>query len=259
MVEPLRGPVIVLDHPAHAGNVGAAARAMSNMGLGHLRLVAPRQFPHPEAVEFAVHGVGVLEQARVFDTLDEAVADLNLLVATTNRWRGQRNLILTPRQLGERMPELLAQPGSRVGILFGSERSGLETVAVERCDLLCNIPTQGNGSLNLAQAVMVVAYEMLQGQGRGDTIALDPHRQERPDQAQMERLFVHMEETLRDIGFIKDGQKRHMIGSLRAIFHRAGLDQRELAILRGIWSEVQAVRRRDRLAWERGAGHGASR
>lgn len=258
-LELLEGPVIVLDHPAHGGNVGAVARAMSNTGLRHLRLVAPRQFPHPDAESFAAHAGHILEGARVFGSMDEAVADLNFLVATTNRPRGQRNVVLTPRQLGERLPGELAREGTRAGILFGPERAGLETTDVERCDVICNIPTRGNGSLNLAQAAMVVAYEVMMGEGVGQSMAFDPVAVgKRPAKEQMERFFQHLEGTLKGIDFIKPGRERHMMGSLRAIFHRAALDQREIAILRGILAEVEGVRRRDRQAWEAGRRGGVS-
>jgi TrmH family RNA methyltransferase len=242
---PLQGPVVILDHPAHAGNIGAAARAMRNMGLHHLRVINPRQFPHPDAWEFAVGATDILDQTHVFPTMDAAVADLNFLVATTNRGRGQRNEIVTARQLGTRLPEIQRRPGTRVGILFGTERTGLRTVDVERADLVCNIPTDGpHGSLNLGQAVLIVAYERMLGEGTGQGIAQDPHADPRPDHLDMERFFAHLEQTLDDIDFLKRGQHRVLMGTMRALFHRAALDQRELRILRGILTEIAASRER---------------
>ncbi|MBF0143536.1 MAG: RNA methyltransferase [Magnetococcales bacterium] len=240
------GPVVILDRPAHAGNIGSVARAMKNMGIKGLRLVRPRQFPHPEAVDFAVGAVDILETVELFSTLPEAVADLNFLVATTNRYRGQRHEVVTPRQLGERMEGLRARPATRMGILFGTERSGLETRDLDRADLILNIPTDGDyGSLNLSQAVLLVAYELMLAEGRGKGIAFDPTGAgPLAGTEDLERFFEQLESVLREIDFLKPKQSRHMMGSLRAIFHRAALDRREVAILRGIFSEVIASRGR---------------
>ncbi len=238
--------VLILDRPAHAGNIGAAVRAMSNTGFRRLRLVAPRQFPHADAVNFAAGAASLLDGVERFDDMAGAVADLNVLVATSNRPRGQRQTVLTPRELGPRLRRELTRPGTRVGLLFGTERTGLETVDVERADILCNIPTAGShGSLNLAQAVMVVTYELMLGLGAGDSFRFDPHREgPRASAAELARLFEHMESVLYAIGFLAPKQKRHMMGSLRALFHRAALDSREVSILRGIWHEVIASRDR---------------
>ncbi|MBF0426330.1 MAG: hypothetical protein HQL66_10995, partial [Magnetococcales bacterium] len=201
--------VVILDRPAHPGNIGACARAMANMGLGRLRLVNPRAFPHPEAEEFAAGAADILEAVVVYPTLVAAIADCNFLVAATNRARGQRQTVLTPRELGERLPEVLARPETRVGLMFGTERTGLETRDVERADWLCNIPTAGKqGSLNLAQAVLIVAYEVMLGSGAGRSFAFDPTQQgPRAGVADLEHMFDHMEQVLRAVDFIKPQQK----------------------------------------------------
>ncbi|MBF0125907.1 MAG: RNA methyltransferase [Magnetococcales bacterium] len=246
MSEEVPNLVVILDHPAQAGNVGAVARAMGNMGFFRLRLVAPRQFPHPDADAFAVGYREILQQAELFPDVDSAVEDVHYLVATTNRFRGQRQTLLTPRELGEHLPVLLARPGLLVGILFGTERTGLLTGDVARASAICNVPTfGGEGSLNLAQAVLIVLYEVMLGLGRSRPMVHAPERDAEPAPAgEMERLFVHMEETLSAIGFLKPNQGRHMMGSVRALFGRAGLDRREVAILRGILHEVRAFRDR---------------
>ncbi|MEO5331616.1 MAG: RNA methyltransferase [Magnetococcus sp. YQC-5] len=240
--------VVILDHPAQAGNVGAVARAMGNMGFARLRLVAPRQFPHPDADAFAVGNKEILQNAELFDDVASAVADIHYLVATTNRHRGQRQIVLTPRELGVVLLEHSVHPERLTGILFGTERTGLLTSDVERARVICHIPTvDGQGSLNLAQAVLIVLYEIMLGQGQGQTMAHDPFQEDvLASVGDMDRLFQHMEETLTTIEFIKPEQNRHMMGSLKAIFHRAGLNRREVAILRGIWHEVIAFRDRGR-------------
>lgn len=232
--------IIVLDRPAHPGNIGAAARAMKNMGLTRLRLVEPRQFPDPAAYEYASQAANLLDQAEIFPSLANAVDDLDFLVATTNRPRGQRQKIVTPRELGAALPTILAQPHTRAGILFGTERTGLLTQDIERADWLCNIPTAGTfGSLNLAQSVLLVGYEIMLGNGPGHHFAMDPAADNtRAPAKDLDRFFQHLQEVLFAIDFIKDQRNRHLMGSLKALFHRASLDQREINILRGILSEV---------------------
>ncbi|MBF0195604.1 MAG: RNA methyltransferase, partial [Magnetococcales bacterium] len=219
-------PIIILDRPAHPGNIGAAARAMANMGFKHLRIVNPKQYPHQNAIDFAAGGVKILDNAKIFTDLNSALADLNYIVATTNRNRGQRQEMVPPRELGEKLLEVHQRPDTKIGILFGTERTGLESIDVERADLLCNIPTAGDmGSLNLAQAVLVVTYEVMIGMKQGSTnINNNPKKTSPLATAQdMERFFNHLEETLLEIGFIKPKQKKHMMGSLKAIYHRAAL------------------------------------
>ncbi|MBF0399844.1 MAG: RNA methyltransferase [Magnetococcales bacterium] len=238
--------VVILDRPAHGGNIGAAARAMGNMGLSRLRLVNPRQFPHEDAIQYAAGHTAVLDSAALFPDLASATADLNFLVATSNRSRGQRHTVSTPRQLAQELPAILAWPGTEVGLLFGTERTGLETVDLERAHRICNIPTfGGSGSLNLGQAVLVVVYEIMLGLGAGHSFAFDPTREgARANTSEMERFFEHLREVLLTIGFLRSEQNRHIMGSLKALFHRACLDQREVSILRGILNEVLAHRHR---------------
>ncbi|MBF0415347.1 MAG: RNA methyltransferase [Magnetococcales bacterium] len=239
-------PVIILDRTSHPGNIGATARVMANMGLTELRLVAPDRFPHPEAVQLAANGAEVLARAQVYATMEEAVGDRNFLVATTNRGRGQRQTVLTPRQLGEQWADISRSGTIKGGIMFGTERTGLLTKDVERADCVCNIPTVGGyGSLNLSHAVMVIAYEIMASTRGGSPPGLIPvvHRTLATN-AEMDRLFQHLEEVLRAIDFIKPGRGHHMMGSLKAIFNRAALDSREVSILRGILHETLASRER---------------
>ncbi|MBF0184057.1 MAG: RNA methyltransferase [Magnetococcales bacterium] len=237
--------VVILDRPAHAGNIGAVARAMGNMGLLRLRLVNPRQFPHEDARQFAASHGAILDQTEIFPDLGSALADLHFLVATSNRPRGQRHTVLTPRQLAAQLPAVLAHPGTTVGLLFGTERTGLETSDLERAHWICNIPTHlGNGSLNLAQAVLLVAYELMLGNEQGDSFAFDPsHDGVRASVADLDRFFEHLRTTLLTIGFLRDEQNRHIMGSIKALFLRAVPDRREIAILRGMLNEMLAFRR----------------
>ncbi|OSM04394.1 putative tRNA/rRNA methyltransferase SpoU [Magnetofaba australis IT-1] len=243
-------PVFILDHPGHAGNIGATLRAMGNTGFTQLRLVNPRQFPHPDVAAFATGSEGLIDSVQVFDSLTAATADLTLLVATTRRDRGQRHTIMTARELGARlarMPQARAGDagdGQRVGLLFGGERAGLTTEDVGRCAWICTIPTHADhGSLNLSQAVLLVAYELMMARQSAEPVAtLDPAQEleQRAPAIQIELLTEHLFDVLNEIGFLKPKQHRHMHGSLRTLIQRAALDSREVAILRGILTEVTA-------------------
>ncbi|ABK44080.1 tRNA/rRNA methyltransferase (SpoU) [Magnetococcus marinus MC-1] len=240
MNEPLSGPVFILDHPSHGGNVGAALRAITNMGFEHLRLVRPRFFPHPDVEAWAAGTAARIPTIQVFDSLDAATADLNHLVAVTRRGRGQRHQVMSPRELGVRLDPKQQLASSRVGILFGTERTGLETADVERCHWICTIPTHGEkGSLNLSQAVMLVAYELMLGQGLGEVPVHDPQRDDAlASQDEMVRFFDHLQDVLMQIDFIQPDRYKQMMGTLKALFNRAALDRREITILRGILTEV---------------------
>lgn len=238
-------PVIILDRTSHPGNIGATARVMANMGLTELRLVAPQRFPHPEAEQFAASGQEILANAKIFASVQDAVGDLNFLAATTNRSRGQRQTVLTPKQLATRWPNMVHE-GVKGGILFGTERTGLHSVDVDRADVVCNIPTTGTyGSLNLSHAVMIIAYEVMlamEVNREADLVAVEHKTLASADE--MNRLFTHLETVLREIDFIKPGHGRVMMGSLKALFNRAALDKREVSILRGILHEAIASRER---------------
>lgn len=240
--QPLKNIIVILDRPAHAGNIGATARALDNMGLNRLRVIQPRQFPHPDAIQFAAGSATILDTIEIFPDVATAVADINYLVASSNRPRGQRHTVYTPRQLAQTLPTILKRPETQVGLLFGTERTGLETIDLNRADVLCNIPTAGtHGSLNLGQAVLVVVYEIMLALGEGNSFDFDPTQEgPRANNHEMALLFEHMQTALTAIDFLKPDQSRHMMGSLQAIFNRAALDQREVAIFRGIFHEILA-------------------
>src|SRR5262247_4578023 len=153
---------IILVRPQSPGNIGAAARAMHNMGLERLALVAPEHFPHPEARMMACHAEHLLHQAAVYDSLAAAVTTCHWLVGTSARRREYRHPPLTPRELAHKLPALYARH-PHVGILFGPEDTGLTTAELDLCNDLVVIPTAAEAtSLNLAQAVMVLCYEIMQ-------------------------------------------------------------------------------------------------
>jgi len=232
----------VLVATRHPGNIGAAARAMKAMGLDELWLVAPETFPHAEATALASGADDLLARAHVVATLGEAVADCALVYGTSARgraayyWPG-----LTPREAAPRL--VAAAAAAPVAVVFGTERTGLTNEDLERCGALIHIPADpGFSSLNLAQAVQVLAYELRCARD------LPPVAGERlaplAPVAELDRLQAHVEQVLVDIDFTDRNGGPHLSRRLARIFGRAELDQQEVNILRGFLTAVQSKRRR---------------
>lgn len=229
---------VVLVGAQHPGNVGAVARAMKTMGLDDLALVAPRAFPHPEADALAAGATDLLRRAQVFPTLDAAIADCAHVAGTTARRRYLAAAAMSPRSWAQ----TLAAGGGRVALLFGRERTGLTNAELARCQALIHIPANPDyPSLNLAQAVQVLAYELrLAATGGGLPTAAD-HRP--APQAELELFFGHLHRTLRTIGFLKPNRPGLLLRRLRRLFGRAAPDADELAILRGILTAAERAAR----------------
>ncbi|MCX7673672.1 MAG: RNA methyltransferase [Thiobacillaceae bacterium] len=221
---------IVLVETSHPGNLGAAARAMKTMGLKHLYLVAPRCAIDEEARARASRAVDVLEAAVICDDLGPALADCVLTAATTSRRRDLPHPAYTPRQAA---PALLAaaQEGP-VALVFGSETFGLTNEQLAKCRWLINIPTNPDyGSLNLAAAVQVLAYEL---RCTLDDRVLPLPRFDAASHAEIEALLAELEHTLTAIGFLDPRHPKRLMPRLRRFFARAGLEREEVAIWRGI-------------------------
>jgi len=249
----LRAVHIVLSRPTHPGNVGAVARAMKTMHLDSLRLVAPHRFPAPEADAMAAGAEDILERARIFDTLDEAVRDCPLVIGTSARPRRIGWPTLTPSEAaGRALAE--AAGGNAVALVFGQERTGLTNQELDRCHAVVAIPANpAYSSLNLAGAVQILAYELLQAglsalpprgeghdNGRPAASALSGSPPATPEQ--LDHLYRHLEQVLVEIQFLDPANPRLLMRRLRRLFNRAALDQNELNILRGILTSVQRHR-----------------
>ncbi|MGB5324832.1 MAG: RNA methyltransferase [Pseudomonadales bacterium] len=232
---------VVLVNPSHPGNVGAAARAMKNMGLSQLLLVAPQEFPDPRAIWRAAGAKDLVEQARVCDTLEEAIADCQYVVGTSARERRIPWPCVEPREMAE---QIYRQPGaSKIAVLFGREDSGLTNEELQRCNLHVNVPThEGYRSLNLAMAVQIICYEL-----RIRALA-DHDRPQQPmdewdeplaSSEDVERFYEHLFSTLARIDFYDPENPKQLETRLRRLFNRTQLDKMELNILRGILAEVE--------------------
>jgi tRNA/rRNA methyltransferase len=224
----------VLVRPLQAGNVGAAARALKNMGLGDLRLVAPAAKLDGAAAKMAVHARDVLDGARRYDSLEAASADRTLVVGTTCRSGPYRAGALTVREAAAQLAAESAH--NRIAIVFGPEDTGLVNRELELCQRLLTIPTAPEyPSLNLAQAVMVVAYEVLMATGTARQL---PHPGPYAAADEVEAMMRRMSRALVAIGFLPADNPEHIMFTLRAILGRSGLNAHELDVLNGIARQI---------------------
>ncbi|MGH8320851.1 MAG: RNA methyltransferase [Gammaproteobacteria bacterium] len=232
---------IVLVETSHPGNIAAAARAMKTMCLETLVLVNPAEFSHADASARAAGAADVLERARVVASLDEALRGCVLVAGTSARQRSLGPPELAPRDC---MQKLMAVPQDQdVAVLFGRERSGLTNEEADRCHFLIHIPANTEyGSLNLAAAVQVIAYEFMLARGMTDTIK---HIESPPATMEdMEGLYAHLESAALASGFLDPGNPKHLMRRLRHLFGRARPDQSEVNILRGLLNALQNGRKK---------------
>ncbi|MDN5862492.1 MAG: RNA methyltransferase, partial [Salinisphaera sp.] len=239
---------VVLVRTQHPGNIGSAARAMKNMGLRELVLVAPRKFPHPQATALAAGAVDVLDNARVCSTLPEALEGCVQVAGTTARSRYLSQPVFSPREWTER--HVTRAEHGPIGLMFGCERTGLINDELDEARELISIPVDAAyPSLNLAQAVQVMCYEIRQVRpaGPSDSPAQEPMREGVPQQ-EMERFFEHLERALTATAFLDPDKPRRTMRRLRLLFGRLEPDANEMSILRGILTSVEVAARggRDR-------------
>ncbi len=234
---------IVLVETTHPGNIGAVARAMKNMRLERLYLVAPKRFPSPEATARAAGADDLLDAAVVCRTLAEAIGDCPVVIGASARLRTISWPQWTPRECAEKLRREAATV--KTAILFGREHCGLSNAELEHCSHLLHIPCNpAFSSLNVAAAVQIVAYEVhLAAQGlpgasnsNGATPATARER---------ESFYQHLRETLFEIGFFHQTKRAPLLmRRLKRLFNRARLEPREINILRGILTAIQHSRPR---------------
>lgn len=234
--KPLDRIRIVLSHPSHPGNIGAAARAMKTMGLSRLVLVNPKCFPDGEAKARAAAAADVLDNALVCASLSEALAGTSLALAVTARRRDLATAIRWPRQAAA---ELVAGTAhGDVALVFGHETSGLSNEEVALCHAPVSIPANpACSSLNLGAAVQVLCYELrLAAEDPGDAPsgALEPARFE-----EVEGFIAHLERAMVKSGFLDPEKPKRLMSRLRRLFARTRLEKEEVAILRGILSALE--------------------
>ncbi len=224
---------IVLVETSHPGNIGAVARAMKNMCMSELYLVSPKIFPSAEATSRASGADDILAAAVVTDTLEEAIADCQLVIGASARSRSIEVPEVPPRDCAEHLA--VEAQDKKVAILFGRENSGLKNHELDCCQSLLTIPCNKEySSLNVAAAVQVVCYELMMASQQQQVA--EPKELESPlaSSKQMESFFEHLYQTLDTIGFIDPNKSTSIMRRLRRLYHRASLDTKELDILRGI-------------------------
>jgi tRNA (cytidine32/uridine32-2'-O)-methyltransferase len=228
---------IVLVETSHPGNIGAAARAMKNMRLSQLDLVAPQHYPSAEATSRASGADDLLAQARVHSHLDQALEGCRLVVGTSARPRTVSWPVLAPHEAAQRLVEEAGQ--GDVALLFGREKSGLSNSELDRCNYLVHIPTNPEySSLNLGAAVQVLSYE-LQLAALGGRLPTQEEPRDLATAEMMQGFHEHLTQALGDVGFTDPEQSEKLLRRLRRLFHRASPDKDEINILRGILSAMQ--------------------
>jgi tRNA/rRNA methyltransferase len=226
---------IVLCRPSHPGNIGAAARAMKTMGLSDLRLIAPQRYPAPEADWMATNAIDVLKAAKLHSSLNESIADCVAAFALSARPREWSPQVLDVRSAAARA---LAS-GGKVAFVFGNESAGLTNEELFACQFLVHIPANPEfSSLNLAQAVQVVAYELFVASGAGVPL---PREEKAATVEDIEGLYAHLEQAALASEFLLPGVNSRLRERWRRLFSRVPrLEREEVNILRGLLKALLA-------------------
>ncbi len=232
----LAGPIVILVEPQLGENIGMAARAMGNFALSHLRIVNPRDgWPNVAAQRASAGADHILERAELFETVQAAVADLDLLFATTARAHDQAKPVVAPEAAAREITSHIAG-GGQAGILFGRERYGLQNEEVALATRIITFPVNpGFASLNLAQAVLLIGYEWFKLATEGALPFAMPERSERASQHQMQAFFDNLVRELDKVEFLRPREKRDtMLVNLRNIFTRMDPTKQDMHTLHGV-------------------------
>lgn len=244
---PFDNTLVVLVRPRFPENIGMAARACANMGIAQMRLVAPELWSaehEAKALSLATpQGEPLLREIRLADSLAEAVADCNFVLGTTARTGGWRRHILSPEQAGAEVAFELSG-GAKIALVFGPEDRGLVNEEIELCTALATIPTSGcAASLNLAQAVLIIAYECMKASVSQDAAARKAQSAAQApanliSHAEQEMLFAAMAETLKAVDFLPQDNSDYFLLPVRRFIHNSKLKRNEFSMLMGICRQV---------------------
>ena len=240
MPESQRQPYFVLVRPQMGENIGASARAMWNFGLEQMRVVAPRDgWPSTHAVAMASGAGRLLDAAQHFDGVSEAVGDTSFVFATTARGRGLTKPILAPEEAMRQVAEKIAQ-GQKVAVLFGPERAGLENEDIAGANALISVPVNSDfPSLNLAQCVLLMAYEWRRAQGQVELARMELAKTQWAEAIEVEKLAQHYEERLEDAGFFfPEAKAPGMKVNLRNMWSRFSLTRADVQMLHGVLRQL---------------------
>jgi tRNA/rRNA methyltransferase len=225
---------IILVHPRGSGNIGSVARAMKNVDAGELAIVGKARTRSFWARAMAVHGREILADAKCYETLRDAIADSTLVVGTTCRAGLYRSHSQTPKEVAPTVVDALEK--GKVALIFGPEDHGLSNKDLEHCQLLVTIPMHPDyPSLNVAQAAVISLYEFYVA----SLTPMNDSTVKRADAEQVERLFDIMRNSLLKIGFLDSENPEHMLLAFRRIFGRAGLEEKDVRILTGMFRQIE--------------------
>lgn len=229
----LNNIAIILHRPHYPENIGAAARSARNMGISRLVVVDPFDCDLTRMLKMATHNAEeVVSEMEVFDNLKDALAAYQYIVGTSARTGSHRRTVQTPKRLAETLVNI--SQNNQVGILFGPEDRGLSNRELRYCDTLVTIPTANFSSINLAQAVMILAYEILLASS-DEPKTFVPRLANRDE---LEAMYEHLTETLAKINFINPENPEYWMASVRRFFSRIGLRAREVKLLRGFCRQI---------------------
>ena len=233
--------VVILCETSHPGNIGSAARAMKNMGLTRLTLVAPHRFPHGEAIALAAGASDILEKASLVTTLEEAITDFQWIFGTSARTRTFRWPQLTPKVAAQKMATY-ASSQQKVALVFGNEQAGLSNDQLQQCDYHVSIPTHPDySSLNLAAAVQVIAYEIYQTvfEATNNSSSFQADRGgEKANNQEIAGLLAHFEQIALNLGFLNPNNPKKLLPRIKRLIAKAQLEKDEINIVRGFLKNV---------------------
>ena len=226
---------VVLVETSHPGNIGATARAMANMGMNNLVLVRPADFPSDVARARAAGAIHVLNDAKIVDTLEEAVADCNMVIGLTARLREISWPQLTPEEAAN---ESVNGSSNEIAIVFGRERSGLTNNELDLCQYLVRIPVSKDfSSLNVASAVLVMLYEISKVSELDQSSTAPIEGEQKATSGDIQNFYGHLEKTLKKLEF-GDGRSTKLHRKLKRLFYRTDLPVQEINMLRGILTAI---------------------
>ncbi|MGN1392681.1 MAG: RNA methyltransferase [Succinivibrionaceae bacterium] len=228
--------VIILVDPSHPGNIGSAARAMKTMGLKELRIVKKENIINSDSIALAKGARDVLESAKIYNTLDDALKDITLVAGTSARSRSIELPLYQPHEAVKKIAEHVRND-NKCAIIFGRERTGLTNEELQRCDIHVNIDANPDySSLNLAMSVQVISYELRQIliTDKKEKPPVNNEFIRKPTHDEVEAYYDFIEKNLLECGFLKEGHNGKVMGQIRRIYAKADLTYHELRILYGI-------------------------
>jgi tRNA/rRNA methyltransferase len=232
---------IILTRPQMGENIGAAARVMLNFGITDLRIICPRDgWPNEKALAMSAGANQIINNAKIFDKFEDAIADLNIVYATTARERDMVKPAVTPKQMAD---EAAQASTAKIGVVFGPERTGLENIEVSFCNKILYVPVNSEyKSLNLAQAVALVCYELFQTNVNKIYKVNDVDKAELASKGDYNALFEFLEVELDRSNFFQVAEKKpRMMDNIRNIFAKTNLTKQEMQTLRGVLKAIKEV------------------